>query len=50
MYATPRVSSELCRTLLLKKLENIPSAVGSGESNSKDILKTLKKAPVIFKP
>jgi hypothetical protein len=50
MYATPRVASGLCRTLLLKSLENIPSAVGNGESKVQDILKTWKKVPAIFKP
>ena len=43
MYTTPRVAGGLCRTLLLKSLENIPSGVGNGESKAQDILKTWKR-------
>jgi hypothetical protein len=50
MYATPRVASGLCETLLLKCLANIPSAVGNGESKAKDILKTWERCLLFLNP
>jgi hypothetical protein len=50
MYGTPRVVSGLCRTILLKILENISSALGKYESKAKDTLKNLKSCLLSLNP
>jgi hypothetical protein len=49
MYGIPRVACGFCGGILLTILENITSAVGSGEIKAKDMLKT-EKVPAIFNP